>query len=99
MNAPSALELHNRSGDTLAAWDYASRNTSSEHAKAQVILVHGLGEHAGRYGHVAAALQAAGFATVAAKRRGHPYYDLWAVGTASAMPESELRALALAHFQ
>ena len=43
-------------------------------------------------------LQAAGFATVAAKRRGHPYYDLWALGTASALPEPELRELALAHF-
>ena len=44
-------------------------------------------------------LQAAGFVTVAAKRRGHPYYDLWALGTLSALPESELRALAQAHFQ
>jgi ubiquinone/menaquinone biosynthesis C-methylase UbiE len=44
-------------------------------------------------------LQAAGFATVAAKRRGHPYYDLWALGTSSALPESELRELAQAHFQ
>ena len=43
-------------------------------------------------------LQAAGFATVAAKRRGHPYYDLWALGTVSALPEDELRALATAHF-
>ncbi len=43
-------------------------------------------------------LQAAGFATVAAKRRSHPYYDLWALGTASALPEPELRELALAHF-
>ena len=43
-------------------------------------------------------LQAAGFATVAAKRRGHPYFDLWALGTASALPEPELRELALAHF-
>ena len=43
-------------------------------------------------------LQAAGFAAVAAKRRGHPYYDLWALGTASALPEPELRELALAHF-
>ena len=42
--------------------------------------------------------QAAGFATVAAKRRGHPYYDLWALGTASALPEPELRELAQAHF-
>ena len=44
-------------------------------------------------------LQAAGFATVAAKRRGHPYYDLWALGTSSALPEAELRELAQAHFQ
>ena len=43
-------------------------------------------------------LQTAGFATVAAKRRGHPYYDLWALGTASALPEPELRELAQAHF-
>ena len=46
-----------------------------------------------------ATLQAAGFATVAAKRRGHPYYDLWALATSSALPESELRALAQVHFQ
>jgi hypothetical protein len=44
-------------------------------------------------------LQAAGFATVAAKRRGHPYYDLWALGTVSALQEDALRALALEHFQ
>lgn len=46
-----------------------------------------------------ATLQAAGFASVAAKRRGHPYYDLWALATVSAMPETELRELAQAHFQ
>jgi ubiquinone/menaquinone biosynthesis C-methylase UbiE len=43
-------------------------------------------------------LQAAGFAKVAAKRRGHPYYDLWALGTVSDLPEPELRELAQAHF-
>lgn len=43
-------------------------------------------------------LQAAGFATVASMRRGHPCYDLYAVATKSAMPENELRALAAAHF-
>jgi predicted SAM-dependent methyltransferase len=46
-----------------------------------------------------ATLQAAGFTTIAAKRRGHPYYDLWALATVSAMPESELRELAQEHFQ
>lgn len=43
-------------------------------------------------------LQAAGFVTVAAMRRGHPYYDLWALATKSALDETELRALAVAHF-
>lgn len=43
-------------------------------------------------------LQAAGFATVASMRRGHPNYDLYAVATKAAMPENELRALAAAHF-
>ena len=36
-----------------------------------IALVHGLGEHAGRYGHVAAALTAAGYAVLAFDQRGH----------------------------
>lgn len=36
-----------------------------------VILVHGLGEHAGRYGHVAEALVAAGHGVFALDHRGH----------------------------
>jgi hypothetical protein len=43
-------------------------------------------------------LQAAGFVTVAAMRRGHPYYDLWALATKSALDETELHALAVEHF-
>ncbi len=43
-------------------------------------------------------LQAAGFAAVAAKRREHPYYDLWALATVAPMPEAELRQLAAGHF-
>jgi len=43
-------------------------------------------------------LQAAGLAMVAASRRGHPAYDLWALATVAPMAEAELRALALAHF-
>jgi hypothetical protein len=35
------------------------------------VQVHGLGEHAGRYGHVAAALQAAGFAVRSYDQCGH----------------------------
>jgi alpha-beta hydrolase superfamily lysophospholipase len=36
-----------------------------------VCLVHGLGEHSGRYGHVAAELAASGYAVVALDLRGH----------------------------
>ena len=39
--------------------------------KAVVALVHGLAEHSGRYGHVAAALNAAGYTVVAVDVRGH----------------------------
>jgi acylglycerol lipase len=38
--------------------------------RAAVLLVHGIGEHSGRYVHVGAALAAAGFATVAIDQRG-----------------------------
>jgi alpha-beta hydrolase superfamily lysophospholipase len=54
--------------------------------KATVALVHGLGEHCGRYAHVAKVLNSAGFAVVALDLRGHgksggkrghtPSYDL-----------------------
>lgn len=43
-------------------------------------------------------LRAAGFANVASMRRGHPFYDLYAVATKAAMSESDLRALAIGHF-
>jgi SAM-dependent methyltransferase len=43
-------------------------------------------------------LQAAGFKSVASMRRGHPYYDLWALATKSAMDEEALRAIAREHF-
>jgi acylglycerol lipase len=42
-----------------------------EGAKAAVVLVHGLGEHIGRYEHVAQALNAAGYAVYATDVRGH----------------------------
>jgi len=40
-------------------------------ARGTVLIVHGLGEHAGRYGHVAAHLAAAGWAVLAYDQRGH----------------------------
>ncbi|HJO26917.1 MAG: lysophospholipase [Planctomycetes bacterium] len=39
--------------------------------RARLVLVHGFGEHSGRYGHVAAALNAAGVAVSACDLRGH----------------------------
>lgn len=40
-------------------------------AKGAVVIVHGLAEHSGRYEHVAAALNAAGYAAYARDLRGH----------------------------
>lgn len=42
-----------------------------EEPRAAIALVHGLGEHSGRYTHVASALTAAGYALVAFDHRGH----------------------------
>lgn len=39
--------------------------------RAVVVIAHGVGEHSGRYGHVAARLTAAGFAAYALDHRGH----------------------------
>jgi alpha-beta hydrolase superfamily lysophospholipase len=39
--------------------------------RGQVLLVHGLGEHIGRYGHVAAALNARGWSVAGFDQRGH----------------------------
>ncbi|HJV72542.1 alpha/beta hydrolase [Ideonella sp.] len=39
--------------------------------RGQVLIVHGLGEHGGRYAHVAAALHAHGWAVTAYDQRGH----------------------------
>jgi predicted SAM-dependent methyltransferase len=44
-------------------------------------------------------LQAAGFTSVAGRRRQHPFYDLWVVATVVSLAEAELRTLAAAHFQ
>lgn len=45
-----------------------------------------------------ATLQVAGFAAVASARRAHPCYDLYAVASKAAMTDSDLLALAAAHF-
>ena len=54
------LKLHVR------AWPAAA-----EPVRGSVLIVHGLGEHSGRYGHVAAQLAADGWAVQAYDQRGH----------------------------
>jgi alpha-beta hydrolase superfamily lysophospholipase len=46
-----------------------------EHARAVVVVVHGLHEHSARYTHVGARLAAAGFAVYATDHRGHGRSD------------------------
>ena len=43
-------------------------------------------------------LIASGFSNVAAKRRPHPHYDLWAIATAEKMDEAQIKKLVEAHF-
>src|SRR5882672_991558 len=51
--------------------DIYERSWPIPNAKAAVAIVHGLGEHSGRYEHVAAALNAAGYSAYAMDVRGH----------------------------
>lgn len=43
-------------------------------------------------------LQASGFNKIATTKRGHPYFDLWALATKGDILEEELMSLARAHF-
>ena len=43
-------------------------------------------------------LQAAGFSSVASIKRGHPFYDLWAVATVGRIGEPDIRRLVADHF-
>jgi alpha-beta hydrolase superfamily lysophospholipase len=55
---PQGVDVH------VYVWDH-------EEPRAVVHVSHGVGEHAGRYAHVARALHAAGYAVVADDHRGH----------------------------
>ncbi|WP_238136838.1 alpha/beta hydrolase [Variovorax sp. JS1663] len=63
------VPLRTPDGETLALheWPLAPGRA----ARAAVVLVHGIGEHAGRYRHVAARLNDWGFAVRAADHHGH----------------------------
>jgi alpha-beta hydrolase superfamily lysophospholipase len=60
--------LRTPDGETLVLHDWPLTGTP---ARALVLLVHGIGEHAGRYRHVAARLNDWGFAVQAADHYGH----------------------------
>jgi alpha-beta hydrolase superfamily lysophospholipase len=64
---PQVLGLHGEAGP-LALYDWA---LPASKPLGTVILVHGLGEHAGRYSEVAAHLQQWGFAVRAYDQQGH----------------------------
>ncbi len=76
--------------------------------RAVVCLVHGLGEHTGRYAHVAAALNAAGFALLGCDLRGHgksggprghtPSYDILMDDIGRLLDEAEARYPGLPRF-
>jgi alpha-beta hydrolase superfamily lysophospholipase len=68
--AGASLELHD--------WPLAPATSQ----RGQVVITHGLGEHAGRYAHVAAHLNAAGFAVRACDHHGHGGSD----GARGALP-------------
>lgn len=64
--------------DSLTASDgtrLALHRWPGEPKRGTVLIVHGLGEHAGRYAHVAAWFAERGFATVAYDHRGHGRSD------------------------
>lgn len=59
------------SGIVPRVTDLFERTWPAADAKAAVVIVHGLGEHVGRYDHVAQALNGAGYAVYAQDVRGH----------------------------
>ena len=61
--------LRTPDGETLALHEWPL--AADRRARAVVVLVHGIGEHAGRYAHVAQHLNDSGFAVRAADHYGH----------------------------
>jgi alpha-beta hydrolase superfamily lysophospholipase len=53
---------------TLAFYEWPQ---PPQNARATVLLLHGLGEHMGRYGHIASALQSAGYGVFGYDHHGH----------------------------
>ncbi|MBN2799040.1 MAG: lysophospholipase [Deltaproteobacteria bacterium] len=65
------LPLHSRDGLRLSAGQWRPAGTP----RGEVVLLHGLAEHIGRYEHVGAALASAGYRVLAVELRGHGRSD------------------------
>ena len=61
--------------ETRDGWVLRGREWPHEPARGTIVLVHGLGEHVGRYAHVAAFLNARGWRVVGYDHRGHGRSD------------------------
>ncbi len=76
-NPPLLTPFTARDGENLALYEWHTDAWDPETGyaalppRAMVLMVHGLGEHAGRYGHVAGQLLDWGFAVRAYDQRGH----------------------------
>ena len=74
MDKPTLAPFTARDGENLALYEWPMDAWQSDEAlppRAVVLIVHGLGEHASRYGHVAQKLLDWGFAVRAYDQRGH----------------------------
>lgn len=77
MNPPLLTPFTVRDGENLAHYEWQTDAWDPEEGcaalppRAMVLMVHGLGEHSGRYGHVAGQLLDWGFAVRAYDQRGH----------------------------
>lgn len=74
MNAPLLAPFTARDGENLAFYEWPMQALPPDDAlplRACVLIVHGLGEHAGRYDHVARRLRDWDFAVYAYDQRGH----------------------------
>src|SRR5687768_2322647 len=74
MDKPTLAPFTARDGENLALYEWPMEAWQSDDEpppRAVVLIVHGLGEHASRYDHVARQLLAWGFAVRAYDQRGH----------------------------
>ncbi len=74
MDTPTLAPFTARDGENLAMYEWPMETWQADEAappRAVVLMVHGLGEHASRYDHVARQLLSWGFAVRAYDQRGH----------------------------